>query len=117
MPWILPRVVLLSAAAAMLVTATSATAQDVKINIGLGVPPLVLTAPPQLVMVPGTPVNYAPDVSANLFFGSCVTSVRCEGTSTHPLNQRGGDPFGIDHGFIRCDIMMQVLLMHSAEGT
>jgi hypothetical protein len=67
MPWILPRVVLLSAAAAMLVTATSATAQDVKINIGLGVPPLVLTAPPQLVMVPGTPVNYAPDVSANLF--------------------------------------------------
>lgn len=68
MPWILPRVVLLTVAAALLVTATSATALDVKINIGLGVPPLVLTAPPQLVMVPGTPVYYAPDVSANLFF-------------------------------------------------
>jgi WXXGXW repeat (2 copies) len=68
MPYRLPRVVLLAAAAAMLVAATSATAQDVKINIGLGVPPIVLTAPPQLVVVPGTSVSYAPDVQANLFF-------------------------------------------------
>jgi hypothetical protein len=67
MPWIPPRVVLLAAAAAMLLTATSVTAQDVKINIGLGVPPVVLTAPPQLVVVPGTPVDYPSQVSANLF--------------------------------------------------
>jgi hypothetical protein len=68
MPRILPRMVLLAAAAAMLFLGASATASDVKINIGLGVPPIVLTAPPQLVVVPGTPVYYAPDVSANLFF-------------------------------------------------
>jgi hypothetical protein len=65
---ILPRVLMLAAVAAMLVPAASVKAADVKINIGLGVPPIVLTAPPQLVVVPGTPVYYAPDVSANLFF-------------------------------------------------
>jgi len=58
---------MLAAAAAMLVTTTLATAQDVKIDIGIGVPPIVLTTPPSLVVVPGTPVYYAPDVSANLF--------------------------------------------------
>jgi hypothetical protein len=68
MPHRLSRVLMLAAAAAMLVTATSATAQDVKINIGIGVPPIVLTTPPSLVVVPGTPVYYAPDISANLFF-------------------------------------------------
>jgi hypothetical protein len=68
MPRILPRMVLLAAAAAMLFSGASATASDLKINIDLGGPPIVLTAPPQLVVVPGTPVYYAPDVSANLFF-------------------------------------------------
>jgi hypothetical protein len=67
MPRMLPRVLMLAAAAALLVSGVPATASDVKINIGLGVPPIVLTAPPQLVVVPGTPVFYAPDVSANLF--------------------------------------------------
>ena len=59
---------MLASAVAMLCLGGTATASDVKINIGLGVPPIVLTAPPQLVVVPGTPVYYAPDVSANLFF-------------------------------------------------
>jgi hypothetical protein len=68
MPIILTCFLLLAAAAAMLFSGASARASDVKINIGLGVPPMVLTAPPQLVVVPGTPVYYAPDVSANLFF-------------------------------------------------
>jgi hypothetical protein len=58
---------MLAAAAAMVVTTTSATAQDVKINIGLGVPPVVITTPPPLVMVTGTLVYYSPDASANLF--------------------------------------------------
>jgi hypothetical protein len=61
------RVLLLAAAGVIPLSITSATAQDVKINIGLGTPPIVLTAPPQLVVVPGTPVYYAPDVQANLF--------------------------------------------------
>jgi WXXGXW repeat (2 copies) len=68
MPYRLSRVFILAAAVAMLFLGASARASDVKINIGLGVPPIVLTAPPQLVVVPGTPVFYAPDVSANLFF-------------------------------------------------
>jgi hypothetical protein len=68
MPRRLPCVLMLAAAAAMLVTTTLATAQDVKIDIGIGVPPIVLTTPPSLVVVPGTPVYYAPDVLANLFF-------------------------------------------------
>jgi hypothetical protein len=68
MPRKLPRVLMLAAAAAMLVTTTLATAQDVKIDIGIGVPPIVLTTPPSLVVVPGTPVYYAPDISSNLFF-------------------------------------------------
>ena len=68
MPRILQRVLILASAVAMLFLGDSATASDVKINIGLGVPPIVLTTPPSLVVVPGTPVYYAPDVSANLFF-------------------------------------------------
>jgi hypothetical protein len=67
MPRRLPRVLMLAAAAALLWSGASATAQDVQINIGFGVPPMVLTAPPQLVVVPGTSVSYAPDVQANLF--------------------------------------------------
>jgi hypothetical protein len=39
----------------------------VQIDIGLAVPPVVLTTPPPLVVVTGTPVYYAPDVQANLF--------------------------------------------------
>jgi hypothetical protein len=68
MPHRLPPVLMLAAAAAMLLSGASALASDVKINISLGVPPIALTAPPPLVAVPGTPVSYAPDVSANLFF-------------------------------------------------
>jgi len=72
MPWRLPHIVLLAAAAALLVSGASATAADVKVNIALGVPPLVITAPPHLVVVPGTPAYYAPDVSANVFFDLCI---------------------------------------------
>jgi hypothetical protein len=67
MPRTLPRWLMLAAAAAALWSAGSAAAMDVKIDIGLGVPPVVLTTPPVLVVVPGTSVYYAPDVSANLF--------------------------------------------------
>jgi hypothetical protein len=55
----------------MLLSGALAAAQDVKINIGLGtssLPPVVVTAPPQLVAVPGTSVHYAPEAPANLFF-------------------------------------------------
>ena len=38
-------------------------------------------------------------------------------TSAHPADQLGGHSFGIDHGFIRGYIEMQVPFMHPAEGT
>jgi hypothetical protein len=59
---------MLAAAAALLWCSTSAAGPDVKIDMGIGVPPIVLTTPPQLVVVPGTSVYHAPDVVANLFF-------------------------------------------------
>jgi hypothetical protein len=72
MPRRLTRLLLLAAAGAVLCSATSAVAGDIKINIGLGVPsipsPVVIASPPQLVVVPGTSVYYAPAVSANYFF-------------------------------------------------
>jgi hypothetical protein len=49
--------------------------------------------------------------------GSCVASVRWQVTKTHPLDQFRCDPFGIDHGFIRGDIEMQVLFVDTPEGT
>jgi hypothetical protein len=61
-------VLIVAAAATILWSGASAAGPDVKIDIGIGVPPIVLTTPPSLVVVPGTPVYYAPDVSANLFF-------------------------------------------------
>jgi hypothetical protein len=67
MPPRLPHVLMLAAAAAVLWSGGSAAGPDVKIDIGIGVPPIVLTNPPQLVVVPGTSVYYAPDVAANVF--------------------------------------------------
>ena len=68
MPQRLLYVLIVAAAATILWSGASAAGPDVKIDIGIGVPPIVLTAPPPLVVVPGTPVSYAPDVQANLFF-------------------------------------------------
>ena len=70
MPCIPARIVTLTAAGVMLWAVASAAAQDVKINIGLSGPPLppLVTTPPQLVVVPGTSVYYAPEAAANLFF-------------------------------------------------
>src|SRR5262245_35356201 len=72
MPRRLTRLLRLAVVGAVLSAATAATAGDVKIHIGLGLPsipaPVVIAAPPQLVVVPGTSVYYAPAVSANYFF-------------------------------------------------
>jgi hypothetical protein len=62
----------LAVAGSILVSAASAAASDVEIHIGLGIPsvrpPIVITTPPQLVVVPGTSVYYAPEIPANFFF-------------------------------------------------
>lgn len=40
-----------------------------QVSINLNVPPpVVLVSPPKLVIVPNSPVKYAPEVNANLFF-------------------------------------------------
>jgi len=59
-------VVFLTAAASVLVPA-SARAANVNINIGIPAPAIVVPAPPRLVIVPGTPVFYAPEVEYNYF--------------------------------------------------
>lgn len=42
---------------------------DIGINIGIPAPPpIVITAPPRLVVVPGTAVSYAPALPHNYFF-------------------------------------------------
>src|SRR5262245_34736204 len=59
-----------AAAGVMLLCGVPAPAQDVKINIGLGALPLppIVTTPPQLVVVPGTAVYYAPQAPTTLLF-------------------------------------------------
>jgi hypothetical protein len=58
--------VFLTAAAGALVV-EPARAADVRINIGIPAPAIVIQAPPRLVLVPGTPVFYAPEVEYNYF--------------------------------------------------
>lgn len=50
--------------------AVTASAADVHVGINLGIPapPIVVAAPPRLVVVPGAPtVQYAPDLQLNYF--------------------------------------------------
>ncbi len=63
---------LLAVSAATLLQTSLARADSLSIGVTLGnpppPPPIVLQAPPQLAVVPGTPVYYAPSVSFNFFF-------------------------------------------------
>jgi hypothetical protein len=54
-------------AAATALAAEPARAANVNINIGVPAPAIVVPAPPRLVIVPGTPVFYAPEVEYNYF--------------------------------------------------
>src|SRR5262249_55486655 len=40
---------------------------SVNVHVNVGPPPVVFAEPPHLVVVPGTPVYYAPEVDANVF--------------------------------------------------
>ena len=40
---------------------------QVSVNINVGPPPVIFAAPPRVVLVPRTPVYYAPDTSYNVF--------------------------------------------------
>ncbi len=58
------------AAAALSCLVLSPAAADnlsIGINIGSSPPPVIVATPPRVVVVPGTPVYYAPGVDFNLF--------------------------------------------------
>ncbi len=64
------KIVTVLALASGLMLAPAASAQiHIGINLGVPVPPPppVIVAPPRLVVVPGTPVSYAPGASFNVF--------------------------------------------------
>jgi len=41
---------------------------QVSVNVNIGPPPVIFAAPPRVVVIPQTPVYYAPDTSYNVFF-------------------------------------------------
>lgn len=61
----------LLASAVCLLPGAPSSASDLSISIGIGTPPpappVIMAAPP-LVVVPGSPVYYAPEVPVNIFF-------------------------------------------------
>jgi hypothetical protein len=62
------KIVTVLAFAASLALVPAANAQvNIGINIGVPAPPPVIVAPPRLVLVPGTPVSYAPAATFNVF--------------------------------------------------
>src|SRR4026208_2203214 len=48
-------------------SSSSVAMAQVRVNVNVA-PPVVLASPPKLVIVPSSPVKYAPEVNANLFF-------------------------------------------------
>ena len=58
--------VVVMAALSMGLLASPARA-DLTINIGAPPPPIIVASPPKVLVVPGTPVYYAPAASHNLF--------------------------------------------------
>ena len=41
---------------------------EVNISVGIGIPPIVLSVPPAVVVIPGTYVYIAPDLDEDVFF-------------------------------------------------
>ena len=67
---VLTRLTMVAGLGTLLVSAPSLMAQEVNIHIGLGppsAPSVIITTPPQLVVVPGTSVYYAPEVPVDYF--------------------------------------------------
>jgi hypothetical protein len=68
-----------------------AGADNVSIGIQIGTPPppIVVHAPPQIVVIPGTSVYYAPAVEANFFFHSGRYYTYHEGAWFHAKTHNG----------------------------
>jgi len=52
----------------MAIIAPAATNAEVSVTVNVPLPPLVIPAPPGLVVIPGTYVYYPPDVAVDIFF-------------------------------------------------
>lgn len=65
----IPLLAAVLSASATLLAASDAPAQDVSVNVNIGAPPppTVFVTPPQLVVVPGSAVMYAPGAAFNVF--------------------------------------------------
>jgi len=50
------------------IASTPASYAEVNVNIGVGLPGLMIPAPPVMVVIPGTYVYYPPDVSVDIFY-------------------------------------------------
>ncbi len=62
------RAAMLGAWAVTLLAAVPGIATDVHVGINIGPPPVVIESPPRLVVVPGSPVTYAPDLPYGYYF-------------------------------------------------
>jgi hypothetical protein len=62
---------------------------EVNINVNVGPPPVVLVSPPRLVVVPGSPVSYAPEVNFNVFVLGGRYYTFHEGVWFHAATHRG----------------------------
>ena len=63
-----PRKLFIATMLLLLLGFSSGAVAGVRINIGVSLPPLVFSAPPPVVVIPGTYVYFCPDVEADIFF-------------------------------------------------
>jgi hypothetical protein len=62
------RCLLAGAAIAAAMGFSESARAEVSVNINLGPPPIVVSAPPAVVMIPGSQVHFVPDPNIDVFF-------------------------------------------------
>ncbi|MBP2678525.1 MAG: hypothetical protein H6Q82_1590 [Deltaproteobacteria bacterium] len=62
------RCLLAGAAFAAAMGSSGPARAEVSVNINLGPPPIVVSAPPAVVMIPGSQVHFVPDPTIDVFF-------------------------------------------------
>jgi hypothetical protein len=65
------------------------TAAQVSVNINVAPPPVIFHAPPRVVVVPKTPVYYAPDTTYNVFVYDRAYWSFHDGAWFHAASHRG----------------------------
>ncbi len=62
------KIILIGTVLAVCMGLADAGLAEVNVNIGIGVPPVVIAAPPAVVLIPSTYVYFVPDVEVDIFF-------------------------------------------------